>query len=337
MRKIILISTFLVLLFTLSLLAFNFLPKIAYSQDTQANEKQVTCGDIVENEFVNNAEDHIYLLPMQPKESFDVALEPAGDDLKTVIAIYGPSGLRIKISGEYGEFYPDWWVNQVSQAPKLTSGRLSATGFYKIRVANTAVQVKGHQDMASDKLRIEDPLLGGVGAYTLFIGCTKADQVTRIEPGDLPQLTPTLAPLPSSTPLSTFPDSVPTFTGVGFPGLAPVDFSSVAKVPLLLDTVMTGVIPTGNEILGFTLNAEAGDTLDLIYTRASGNMNLGLVVLSENNEVFFQASLVTSESLSTRFTLPEAGQYTIGVFRISLVEPETVEPTVFQLKGTITK
>jgi hypothetical protein len=29
-----------------------------------------------------------------------------------------------------------------------------------------------------------------------------------------------------------------------------------------------------------------------------------------------------------------AGQYTIGVFRISLVEPAEVEPTVFQLKVT---
>jgi hypothetical protein len=65
-------------------------------------------------------------------------------------------------------------------------------------------------------------------------------------------------------------------------------------------------------------------------------MNLGLVVLSESNEIFFQASLVTSEALSTRFTLPVAGQYTIGVFRIRLVEPAAVEPTVFQLKGNTT-
>jgi len=49
----------------------------------------------------------------------------------------------------------------------------------------------------------------------------------------------------------------------------------------------------------------------------------------------FQASLATSESLSTRFTLPEAGQYTIGVFRISLVEPEEVQTTVFQLMGSL--
>ena len=42
-----------------------------------------------------------------------------------------------------------------------------------------------------------------------------------------------------------------------------------------------------------------------------------------------------SEMLSTRFTLPAAGQYTIGVFRISLVEPEKVKPTVFQLHGVL--
>lgn len=40
-----------------------------------------------------------------------------------------------------------------------------------------------------------------------------------------------------------------------------------------------------------------------------------------------------------QFTLP-AGQYTIGVFRISLVEPAAVEPaevepTVFQLQGSL--
>jgi hypothetical protein len=39
--------------------------------------------------------------------------------------------------------------------------------------------------------------------------------------------------------------------------------------------------------------------------------------------------------LPTRFTLPTAGKYTIGVFRISLVEPAQVEPTVFQLKGVL--
>jgi hypothetical protein len=37
-----------------------------------------------------------------------------------------------------------------------------------------------------------------------------------------------------------------------------------------------------------------------------------------------------------QFTLPAAGQSTIGVFRITLVEPAAVEPTVFQLRITTT-
>ncbi|MCB0062597.1 MAG: hypothetical protein KDE19_10800 [Caldilineaceae bacterium] len=49
------------------------------------------------------------------------------------------------------------------------------------------------------------------------------------------------------------------------------------------------------------------------------------------------AGLVTSQSLATTFTLPTAGTYTIGVFRISLVEPDEVEPTVFQLWGSLVR
>ena len=94
-------------------------------------------------------------------------------------------------------------------------------------------------------------------------------------------------------------------------------------------------MPVDNQILGFVAEVEAGEVLALDYERVSGNMNLGLVVLSENNEVFFQASLVTSETLATQFTLLEAGAYTIGVFRIALVEPEAVEPTVFRLRGAV--
>ena len=33
--------------------------------------------------------------------------------------------------------------------------------------------------------------------------------------------------------------------------------------------------------------------------------------------------------------VPAEGQYTIGVFRISWVEPEAVEPTVFQVQGRL--
>lgn len=68
-------------------------------------------------------------------------------------------------------------------------------------------------------------------------------------------------------------------------------------------------------------------------------------MLSEENEVFFQASFVASTSLVATFTLPTAGEYTTGVFRTSLVEPDLMQsaalrqqytvPTVFQSQGSL--
>lgn len=273
-----------------------FLPNVAHSQ----SGTQVECGTILESEFTNNNEIQVFSLTMQARDSFSVSVEPVGEHMSFILEAFGPSGVKIAAFGWH-------------KTPTISSGTLSARGIYSIKVHNGTA---------------------GTGLYTLSIGCVTNSGT--IEPGDIAKPTPTPAPLPTPTPRSAVPDGIPTFTGVGFPGLAPVDFSSVAKIPLLLDTAMTGVIPAGNEILGFTLDAEVGDTLDLSYTRVSGNMNLGVVVLSAENEVFFQASLVTSASLATQFTLPAAGQYTIGVFRISLVDPAAVEPAVFQVQGSLT-
>jgi hypothetical protein len=152
------------------------------------------------------------------------------------------------------------------------------------------------------------------GAYTLFLGCTLRDG-TVIQPGDTPSQESSSSSTSSSEP------QAPVFSGVGFPGLAPVDF---ARIPMIANTPMTGAItPTGGEIL------------DLTFTRLSGNLNLGLVVLSVDNQVVFQASLVTSQTLSTRFTLPSAGTYTIGVFRIDLLPPAAPEATAFQLQASL--
>jgi hypothetical protein len=168
---------------------------------------------------------------------------------------------------------------------------------------------------------------GGFGQYSLYIGCTLGDG-TVINPGDT---------FPVDQPqLDQSQSSAIAFSGIGFPGLAPVDFANVAKIPMIAGTPMTGAItPTGGEILGYTLDGAAGDTLDLTFTRLSGNLNLGLVVLSAENQVVFQASLVTSSTLNTRFTLPTAGTYTIGVFRIDLSPPATPEATAFQIQATL--
>lgn len=161
------------------------------------------------------------------------------------------------------------------------------------------------------------------GIFTLYVGCVLRDG-TVINPGD------TLSAGGNSAP------AAPAFSGNGFPGLAPVDFSGVARIPMIAEVPMTGAVtPSGSEILGYTMRAEAGDVVDLSFTRLSGNLNLGLVVLSAQNQVVFQASLVTSDSLTTRFTVPANGQYTVGVFRMDLLPPASPEATAFQVMATI--
>ncbi len=96
-----------------------------------------------------------------------------------------------------------------------------------------------------------------------------------------------------------------------------------------------GVTPSGGEILGYLVNGNEGDVLELHFTRLSGNLNLGLVVLSQNNELIFQASLITTNSLTAQLTLPSTGDYTVGVFRVDLLPPDTPEPTSFQIQAVV--
>ena len=161
-------------------------PPIAYSQ----GETEVKCGQIIENEFTDNAQEHTYVLAMSPRESFDVLSEAFGDFLKTVITIYGPSGIRIGITNADDDGNYDSATG--SKSSVITSGILSARGTYKISVTNTAKSV------SLDKLGTDPQWFGGVGLYTLSIGCTTSDG-KKIEPGDIPQPTPTPAPLPSPT------------------------------------------------------------------------------------------------------------------------------------------
>jgi hypothetical protein len=116
-----------------------------------------------------------------------------------------------------------------------------------------------------------------------------------------------------------------------------VDFGAAIQLPIIAGAPSVGAITgSGSEVFGYTLDgASAGQTLSLDFTRLSGNLNLGMVVLSANNEVVFQASLVTSQTLSTTIPLPSAGQYTIGVFQISLLPPAAPEPTTFQLNTAL--
>lgn len=262
---------------------------------SHAQGTTVECGSIIEAEFTPGNTTHNYIISLVPGDVLTIRTEAVGDLLNVNIGVRDPQNHSVGSSLNYGP------------TENLTTPVLSARGNYTIQ----PFSLNNH-----------------AGIYTLYIGCTLRDG-TVIEPGDIPSSA-------QSTTTQTNASVVPTFSGVGFPGLAPVDFATVARIPLTAGTPMTAAItPTGGEILGYTLELAAGDVIDLSFTRLSGNLNLGLVVLSANNEVAFQASLVTSQTLTTRFTLPSAGQYTIGVFRIDLLPPASPEATAFQIQATL--
>jgi hypothetical protein len=192
---------------------------------------------------------------------------------------------------------------------------LSATGNYTIQTGNFT----------------------GVGVYTLYVECIKRDG-TIIKPGAVQTPIPVIPATESPAEATSPPQAAATpFTGIGFPGVPPVDFSNMFKLEFQDGVPTPAQIAPGfkDVVVGFTFNAATGDVLDLSYTRQSGNLNLGLVVLFPQSQVYFQSSLVTSDRLNTRLTLPEAGEYTIGVFQINLVAPAAPEETSFELIGKL--
>lgn len=124
-------------------------------------ERKVECGEVIESEFSKTLEEHIYLITLNPRDSFSVALSTVGDFLQATIGLYGPTGILLGRSN--GGF--------ISQSPSINSGILSARGTYKIQVVNYGIGSAGD---------------GGVGIYTLYIECE------QIRP------TPT-SPTPSAT------------------------------------------------------------------------------------------------------------------------------------------
>lgn len=289
---------------TITLLVIGLaLSGLALTPARAQNAVAVACGTTVQGEFTKNSEDQQYTINVTPGYQVNVNGRATGETLGFQLSFYGPTWIEIIQQNN----------KNPSRSPSFKSGVLSARGEHKI--------------IAYNRSSFED---GGVGVYTLQIECID-EKGRAVMPA--PTAAPTGAPAPSAAPGATAaPTATPAFSGVGFPGLPPVDFSDVATVPLRSGRPVNGAITRrGGEILGYTLEARANATLDLSFKRESGNLNLGLVVLSADNKVYFQTSLVTSSAMTTTLTLPTAGEYTVGVFRIDLVEPSRPAATAFEL------
>jgi hypothetical protein len=261
---------------------------------------EAKCGDVIETEFTENFQEINLLIGLEPGDAILVQGKTVSRKLGFRIFVFGPTNLEIANSGDGNPTSSDY------SFPAVDTGTLPAHGKYRIVLTN--------KNWWRDTM--------GVGIATVEISCTLKDG-TVINPGDTAQSAVT-------TPASSAaqPVSVPTN---GFPGLAPVDFSKATKLKLPRSGEIEGEItPEGGEVLGFTFDAAEQQVFDLSFTRISGNLNLGLVVLSGDNKVYFQTSLVASSTLNTQFALP-AGKYTLGIFKIDLVTPATPETTEFAI------
>lgn len=302
------------------LLVFGSVTTI-HAQDAIQRSAPVTvsCGTEIEGEFSSNLQENVYTIEMNAKDKFNVAINPIGRGLSTFLFVTGPTNLIVTTSPTTAGFDQSRVYRYRTEAqPMIDTGILGSNGLYTIRVVN----FYNNDGYVSESDTYYDYLIEptGIGIYTLSIGCTLQDG-TEIYPGDN---------------LQTDDPNVTEIPGFGFPGLAPVDFSQALVSSLAVGQPVSATIPPGlDAVISYTLDAQAGQPIDLTFTRTSGNLNLGLVVLNAENQVVFQASLVAANRVNAQLTLPTSGTYTIGVFRIDLLPPAAPEATGFQIEAAL--
>lgn len=305
--------------YILTIAIFVFLLTISQTPSLAQTETPVECGTIIEDEFVGDGDSNFYSIELDAGSILNIDGVPLGDTLQFTIALFEPDGRIIYLGAQSGGTTNDGTYWNVVPNPRIETGILSARGTYTFVVYNNSIQVGGDYDYVyhTGDRRYTTP--GGSGIYTLLIGCTLRDG-TVIEPGETVQQTTDDGSTTSATTIDETDSGLSNVANVevpefGFPGLAPVDFSNGVTVPLQAEAPNSGSIsPDFEGIFGYAFSGSAGETVTLDFERQSGNLNLGLVVLSADNQVAFQASLLNSNSLTTEFALPEDGDYTIGVF-----------------------
>lgn len=284
------------------------------------------CGDIVEGEIVSGVS-QITINPLGHEITLDdyFLQVAAGTTINLTVSPLGRSfnvGFALLDSG----------YNDVFHSNAVIEGEPEELIDYPLGSSNQVLRIlgtePGNNRNRSDRYFYENG--GGndkaglfFGAYEIRLGCMQDGVV--IEPGDALR-----QPESESLP------PAPAFSGYGFPGITPVDFASAFRLPLAVGAQSEGEIPAaGTAVLGFYFTGNAGDTLDLSFERVSGNLNLGLVVLSADNQVAYMSALVSSQTMSSRFSLPSSGEYTVGIFRIDLIPPAAPEATRFRLTAEL--
>ena len=261
----------------------------------------IDCGDVWSAEFTRNAEVHNYALDMVAGNNafFRVQVVPIGETLQARIAVITPLGDPLVDTGNY---------ERPVTLPAIETPALSERGTYRIFVSNSYMDNHG---------RIADSDYGGIGTYTISISCLLSEDEPMINPGE-------------NLPIQQ------SFSGTGFPGLPAVDFSDTTLIPYNMGTPMASAItPDQTTVYGYSFDGASDDSINLNLMRLSGNLNLGIIVFFDNDQVIYQGSLITGDALDAQFTLPIDGQYTIGVFSVNLLTSSSPEATTFQIQANL--
>jgi len=272
---------------------------------TSQAQSTVVCGDVFEAEIALQEVDtgHYYDFDANAGDTVNFSSIPFSNASTIGIYIYDPSGDNVANTNTFSG----------GEVASINNFIIPASGRYQLRVYE----------------RNERP-----AAYSICLGCTLRDG-TVIEPGQIVVETDTSTDT-SSTTSSSSSAQQPIFTGFGFPGLQAVDFSNGVTVPMQFGTPNVGSLSAGFQgIFGYSFNGQAGQALNLAFTRTSGNLNLNIALISADNQVIFQTVLVAGNTFTTSLILPVDGDYTLGVSIVDLVSPPMPENTGFRIDATL--
>jgi len=256
---------------------------LAVMPTTAQTPIEVECGDIIESEFTSGREQHRFHIELNAGDQITVESVSVSTILVSTLSIRDPNENRLTY--EYNEV-----------DPILVSSRLPTNGIYEIRHTS-----KGNAETA-------------VSIYTLFFSCTLRDG-TVIEPGE--------AVVGDNGDTGSPPAPPSRFTGFGFPGVQPVDFSDGIEIPIALGQPQTTPL-AGDLVALYTYDATAESTATLSLSRVSGEVAVGVTVINrDDNDILFLGGLPSSNNLSVELTFPSDGTYVIGLFSLDAGQGET--------------
>jgi hypothetical protein len=253
----------------------------------------VQCGDIVEGEIMPAQTEgerafNEYRLQIQAGTIIDLIVTPLGQSFNPSFKMLDSGGTEFAVFNNVAAGVPEEILE------------------YSVGSSNPVLRIYGmHPEWAGTDwfYNTGDGAAGlFLGAYEISLACTLRDD-TRIDFGERVEVTGDEGLPPA-----------PVFSGFGFPGVLPVDFSAGIEIPLQLGQTQT--VPIGGDVALYTYEATAGSTATLTVSRVSGNISIGVTVINRStNEIIFVAGLPSTNSLSAEIVFPTDGSYVIGLFR----------------------